>query len=96
MSEAVLTIGGQRYALADLPLQARDRSEQIDFCQRNIARLQRELGLLLQIRESALSALPALLDEKPSTDRPPAAEVVALPKRRHYWPSAPACKPRLG
>ena len=96
MSEAVLTIGEQRYALADLPLQARDQCEQLDFCQRNIARLQRELDLLLQIRESALSALPALLDTEHSTNQPLAGEALVLSRRRRYWPSAPACKPRLG
>lgn len=96
MSEAVLTIGGQRYALADLPLQARDQCEQIDFCQRNIARLQRELNVLLQIRESALLALPALLDGERCANQPPAGETIVLSRRRHYWPSAPACKPRLG
>lgn len=95
MSETVLTIGEQRYALADLPLQARDQCEQIDFCQRNIARLQRELAVLMQIRESVLSALPALLDRE-RVDPPAVEDAIVPPKRRHYWPSAPACKPRLG
>lgn len=87
MSQPVLTIGERRFLLSDLPPRALDQWAQIEFCQRNIARLARELALLQQIRESALSALPALLPV-------PAELTPSPPKRRRYWLSAPACKPR--
>lgn len=87
MSQPVVTIGEQRFLLSDLPPPALGQWAQVEFCQRNIARLTRELALLRQIRESAVSALPALL--------PVSAEpVVPQSKRRRYWLSAPACKPR--
>lgn len=87
MSQPVLTIGERRFLLSDLPPLALDQWAQIEFCQSNIARLARELALLQQIRESTLAALPALLPV-------PAELTVSQPKRRRYWLSAPACKPR--
>ena len=87
MSQSVLTVGERRFLLADLPPRALDQWAQVEFCQRNIERLARELALLRQIRESALLALPALLPV-------PVEPTVAQPKRRRYWLSAPACKPR--
>lgn len=92
MSQSVLTVGERRFLLADLPPQAHRQCQHIEFCEQHIARLQRELALLQQIRAEALQALPALLPA--DADSEPDVGDVSPQKRRRYWPSAPACKPR--
>lgn len=92
MPGPALIIGKQRYPLADLPPLARFQCQQIEFCQHNINRLQRELALLQQIRTDALQVLPALLPGNSGVE--PDGAGAALPKQRRHWPSAPACKPR--
>ena len=91
MSLPVITVGERSFLLSDLPSGALDQWTQIEFCQRNIARLGRELALLRQIREAALLDLVDLL---PVSELAETVEE-SPPKRRRYWPSAPACKPRL-
>lgn len=88
MSGPALTIGNHRYPLAELPPQALDHCRQIEFCQQQMARLQRELALLQGLREEAVAQLPPLLPDAMGSARPRAA------KRRLQWPSAPASKPR--
>ena len=88
MPELILNIGDRAYPLADLPPQALGPCSRIEFCERNIIRLQRELALLQQMRAIAVQALPSLLPD------PEAERLEPSPKRRRYWPSAPACKPR--
>lgn len=92
MADSTLIVGTHRYSLADLPRQAHDQCRQIEFCEQHIARLQRELMLLRQIRAEAVQALPSLLPVSP--DLQPCPEQLQPLKRRRYWPSAPACKPR--
>ncbi len=93
MPNALLTIGNQRYPLADLSNEARQVCRQIQYCQQHISRLQRELALLQQMRTQAADRLSGLLPAATVADDGE-ADAVPATSRRRYWPSAPACKPR--
>lgn len=92
MSGPAIVIGSHRYFLAELPPQARSQCLQIEFCEQHIACLQREVTLLQQVRTEAAQVLPSLLPGQ--AEAGPGGNDISKQKRRRYWPSAPACKPR--
>ena len=87
ISGPALKVGNKTFPLADLSPEALAYCRQIEFCEQQMARLQRELTLLQQVRGDAVVQLPLLL---PGTGQ----TLLRQSRRRLQWPSAPASRAR--